>query len=89
MTPGVPGDSGSAFLDADGNALGTLSTLAIAPVAGSNGVGDLSRELSFAQANSGHQRPAAGPGHGALQPDPLTHRTAGPARGTVLAICRT
>ncbi len=53
VTPGVPGDSGSAFLDADGNALGTLSTLAIAPVAGSNGVGDLSRELSFAQANSG------------------------------------
>jgi hypothetical protein len=53
VTPGVPGDSGSAFLDADGNALGTLSTLAIAPVAGSNGVGDLSRELSFAQASSG------------------------------------
>ena len=53
VTPGVPGDSGSAFLDADGNALGTLSTLAIAPVAGSNGVGDLSRELAFAQANSG------------------------------------
>ena len=53
VTPGVPGDSGSAFLDADGNALGTLSTLAIAPVAGSNGVGDLSRELSFAQANAG------------------------------------
>ena len=34
MTPGVPGDSGSAFLDAEGNALGTLSTLAIAPLAG-------------------------------------------------------
>ena len=41
VTPGVPGDSGSAFLDAEGNALGTLSTLAIAPLAGSNGVGDL------------------------------------------------
>ncbi len=27
VTPGVPGDSGSAFLDAQGNALGTLSTL--------------------------------------------------------------
>ena len=34
MTPGVPGDSGSAFLDADGKALGTLSTLAIAPLDG-------------------------------------------------------
>lgn len=51
VTPGVPGDSGSAFLDADGNALGTLSTLALAPLAGSNGVGDLSRELSYAQAH--------------------------------------
>ncbi|MGZ8743636.1 MAG: hypothetical protein ACXWXO_12025, partial [Nocardioides sp.] len=44
VTPGVPGDSGSAFLDAEGKALGTLSTLAIAPLAGSNGVGDLSHE---------------------------------------------
>jgi hypothetical protein len=53
VTPGVPGDSGSAFLDQDGNALGTLSTLAIAPLPASNGVGDLSHELAFAQANSG------------------------------------
>ncbi len=53
VTPGVPGDSGSAFIDADGNALGTLSTLAIAPLAGSNGVGDIAHELSYAQANGG------------------------------------
>ena len=53
LTPGVPGDSGSAFLDAEGNALGTLSTLAIAPLVGSNGVGDVNSELSYAQANSG------------------------------------
>lgn len=53
VSPGVPGDSGSAFLDADGNALGVLSTLAIAPLAGSNGVGDLNHELEFAKANSG------------------------------------
>jgi hypothetical protein len=53
ITPGVPGDSGSAFLDAEGNALGTLSTLAIAPLAGSNGVGDLNHELEFATAHSG------------------------------------
>jgi hypothetical protein len=51
VTPGVPGDSGSAFLDAEGNALGTLSTLALAPLAGSNGVGDLAHELAYAQAN--------------------------------------
>jgi hypothetical protein len=51
-TPGIPGDSGSGFLDADGRALGVLSTVAIAPVAGSNGVGDLRRELAFARAHS-------------------------------------
>lgn len=49
VSPGVPGDSGSAFLDGSGKALGTLSTLAIAPLPASNGVGDLSRELAYAQ----------------------------------------
>ncbi|WP_148572674.1 trypsin-like peptidase domain-containing protein [Nocardioides caldifontis] len=53
LTPGVPGDSGSGFLDAEGKALGTLSTLALAPLPASNGVGDLSRELRFAQQHSG------------------------------------
>ncbi len=53
VSPGVPGDSGSAFLDSTGRALGTLSTLAIAPLAGSNGVGDLSRELAYAQQYGG------------------------------------
>jgi hypothetical protein len=53
LTPGVPGDSGSAFLDGEGNALGTLSTLALAPLAGSNGVGDLGRELGYAQQHGG------------------------------------
>jgi hypothetical protein len=53
VSPGVPGDSGSAFLDAEGNALGTLSTLAIAPLAGSNGVGDVNHELEYAKANGG------------------------------------
>lgn len=53
LTPGVPGDSGSAFLDADGKALGTLSTLALAPLPASNGVGDLAHELEYAQQHSG------------------------------------
>jgi hypothetical protein len=53
VTPGVPGDSGSAFLDSEGNALGTLSTLAVAPLAGSNGVGDLNSELGYAQQHGG------------------------------------
>ena len=52
-TPGIPGDSGSAFLDAKGNALGILSTVAIAPLAGSNGVGNLAHELAYAQQYSG------------------------------------
>ncbi|HEU4512518.1 MAG TPA: hypothetical protein VFR87_05390 [Nocardioidaceae bacterium] len=48
-----PGDSGSGFLDADGNAFGALSTLTIAQLAGSNGVGDLRRELAYARTHSG------------------------------------
>ncbi len=62
LTPGVPGDSGSAFLDGEGNALGTLSTLAIAPLAGSNGVGDMAHELAYAKANGGISGLALEPG---------------------------
>ena len=53
MSPGVPGDSGSAFLDGSGRAVGTLSTLGLAPLPASNNIGDLSRELAYAQAHSG------------------------------------
>ncbi|NUT47837.1 MAG: hypothetical protein HOV94_11095 [Saccharothrix sp.] len=53
VTPGVPGDSGSGFLDDHGRAFGTLSTLALAPVPASNGVGDLRHELAFARKHSG------------------------------------
>ncbi len=53
VTPGVPGDSGSAFLSAGGKAVGTLSTLGLAPLPASNNIGDLARELAFAQAHSG------------------------------------
>ena len=48
-TPGIPGDSGSAFLNARGQALGVLSTVAIAPLAGSNGVGSIRKELAYAR----------------------------------------
>ena len=51
VSPGIPGDSGSALLDAQGRALGTLSTVQLGPLAGSNGVGDLAKELAYAQAN--------------------------------------
>lgn len=53
VTPGVPGDSGSPFVDDQGRALGVLSTLAIAPLAGSNGVSDLSRALDYANTYGG------------------------------------
>jgi hypothetical protein len=51
VSPGIPGDSGSAFIDRAGKAFGILSTLQIAPAAGSNGVGDLSKELAYANAH--------------------------------------
>lgn len=48
ITPGVPGDSGSGFLDADGDAVGLLSTLNLAPLPVSNGVTDLALALAYA-----------------------------------------
>src|SRR3954470_14203428 len=53
VSPGIPGDSGSAFLSGDGTAIGVLSTLGLAPLPLSNNIGDLNKELTFAQANSG------------------------------------
>jgi hypothetical protein len=53
VTPGVPGDSGSALLNADGHAVGSLSTVALAPFAGSNGVTDLALALAYANQHGG------------------------------------
>jgi hypothetical protein len=53
VTPGVPGDSGSAFVSADGKAIGVLSTLGLAPLPLSNNIGDLGKELAYAQQHSG------------------------------------
>ena len=53
LTPGIPGDSGSGFMTAGGKAVGTLSTVAIAPTPLSNQIGDLAKELRFAQRHSG------------------------------------
>ena len=50
-TPGIPGDSGSGFLDDSGKAFGVLSTVAAAPLPLSNGVGDLAREMAYAQSH--------------------------------------
>ena len=51
LSPGIPGDSGSAFLDSEGRALGVVSTLAIAPLAGSNNIADINLALQYANAH--------------------------------------
>ena len=53
VSPGIPGDSGSAFIDRSGQAFGVLSTLQIAPLAGANGVSDLSRMLAYMASHGG------------------------------------
>jgi hypothetical protein len=52
LTPGIPGDSGSGFLNGSGAATGVLSTLQLAPLPATNGVGDLAKELAYMRANS-------------------------------------
>ena len=48
LIPGVPGDSGSGFLDGQGRAFGVLSTLTLLPEPLSNGVSDLFLTLNYA-----------------------------------------
>jgi hypothetical protein len=52
ITPGIPGDSGSGFLDADGEAVGVLSTLNLAPLPASNGIADVFLAIQYAQDNA-------------------------------------
>jgi hypothetical protein len=52
-TPGIPGDSGSGFMDASGDALGVLSTVEFAPLPAANGVGTLAKELAYANNATG------------------------------------
>ena len=51
LTPGIPGDSGSPFVNSDGQALGVLSTLSIAPTPLSNNVSDLAKMLAYANSH--------------------------------------
>lgn len=55
VTPGIPGDSGSAMLDAQGRASGVLSTLAIAPIPASNNFSDLNLALQYMRTHGGPQ----------------------------------
>ncbi len=52
VTPGIPGDSGSAFLGPDGAALGVLSTIEVLPAPASNNVSDLARALAYMYAHT-------------------------------------
>jgi hypothetical protein len=68
LTPGVPGDSGSGFMNEAGQAIGVLSTLQLAPLAGTNGVGDIAREIAYARAH-GFPNLQLVPGTQAFHPD--------------------
>jgi hypothetical protein len=69
VTPGVPGDSGSGFMNESGQAIGVLSTLQILPLAGTNGVGDLGRELAYLRAEGGFPNIALVPGTEPFEPE--------------------
>jgi hypothetical protein len=69
LTPGVPGDSGSGFLNGAGAAIGVLSTLQIAPLAGSNGVGDLAKELAYLRSHTDHAGMRLVPGTEPFRPN--------------------
>ncbi len=51
LTPGIPGDSGSGFLNRSGQAFGILSTLQFLGKPLSNGVGSLDKELAYARSH--------------------------------------
>jgi hypothetical protein len=68
LSPGIPGDSGSGFLNGSGKAIGVLSTLQALPLAGSNGVGDLAKELAYLHANSGFGAMQLAPGTEPFKP---------------------
>jgi len=53
VSPGIPGDSGRAFISGTAAAFGVLSTLQIAPLAGANGVSDLSRMIAYMESHGG------------------------------------
>lgn len=51
-SPGIPGDSGSGFMNGSGQAIGVLSTLQLAPSPAANGVGDIAKEIAYMHAHS-------------------------------------
>lgn len=69
VPPGVPGDSGSGYLDAEGRAFGSLSSL-MAPTT-TNGVADIAQALSYAEENGAVGDVALVPGDRPFSPTAL------------------
>lgn len=70
VTPGIPGDSGSAFLDEAGRALGVLSTLSVGfPGGVSNHVSDMNLALNYMRAHSSFTGVTLVPGTEPFNPD--------------------
>lgn len=53
VTPGIPGDSGSAVVGPNGEALGILSTLALAPLVLSNNATDVGMAVDYMHSHGG------------------------------------
>jgi S1-C subfamily serine protease len=69
VTPGIPGDSGSAVIDEDGLAVGVISTVIIAPYTGANDAVDVRRALDYMKAKTNtHDDVALATGTQAFQP---------------------
>lgn len=51
VSPGIPGDSGSGYMDSDHCAFGVTSTVALFPYALSNGISSLQQGLAYAAAD--------------------------------------
>jgi hypothetical protein len=69
VSPGIPGDSGSGYLTPDGEAVGVLSTLNLAPLPVSNGMTNLARAMRYAAAH-GFDGLALEPGTEPFTPNP-------------------
>jgi hypothetical protein len=79
VPPGVPGDSGSGYVDAEGRAFGSLSSL-MAPTT-SNGVADIAQALDYAARNGSVGDVSLVPGDQPFSPTglPLTEAPSLPA----------
>ncbi len=71
VTPGIPGDSGSGFMNSRGEAFGVLSTLVLLPLPASNGVSDLNLALRYMHDRTALDAVQLVPGDVAFDPSPL------------------